>query len=159
MPTIIASGTICRKRDYLSELFVAQQVQPGAYVLNDYDFTAPRKQLRAVLNQPKSHALADFEMYDYPGEYVELGDGNNYSKIRLEELLAQHEIMRARGNAAGLATGYLFTLSNCPRDDQNRKYLIVSAVHQLESDEYESFSGQGFSGKPYQWVFRQAVSG
>ena len=139
-----------RERDCLTEWFIGQNVQPGAYVLNDYDFTAPRKSLRAVLNRPKSHALASFEMYDHPGEYTQLGDGTNYSKIRLEEFLAQHEVALGRGNAAGLAAGYLFSLTNCPRDDQNRKYLIVSAVHHLESDEYESFSGLGISGKPYQ---------
>lgn len=139
-----------RERDVLSEWLVGKSVQPGAYFLNDYDFTAPRKSLRAVLNQPKSHALANFEMYDYPGEYTELSDGNHYSKVRLEAFLAEHELAHGRGNAAGLAAGYLFSLSNCPRDDQNRKYLITSAVHYVESDEYESFAGNGLSGKPYQ---------
>ncbi len=138
-----------RERDHLSEWLSFKQVQPGAYALNDFDFKAPRKNLRAVLNQPKSHALADFEMYDYPGDYVEPGDGNNYSKIRLQELLAQHEIAQGRGNAAGLAVGYLFSLTQCPREEQNREYLIVSATHRLESDEYESFSGGAISGKPY----------
>lgn len=138
-----------RERDHLSEWLSFKQVQPGAYALNDFDFKTPRKNLRAVLNQPKSHALADFEMYDYPGDYVEPGDGNNYSKIRLQELLAQHEIAQGRGNAAGLAVGYLFSLTQCPREEQNREYLIVSATHRLESDEYESFSGGAISGKPY----------
>jgi type VI secretion system secreted protein VgrG len=139
-----------RERDCLSEWFIDQAVQPGAYVLNDYDFTAPRKSLRAVLNKPKNHALAGFEMYDHPGKFTELADGTTYSKIRLEELQAEHEIAHGRGNAAGLAVGYLFSLTHCPRDDQNRKYLITSAIHHLESDEYESFAGFGISGKPYQ---------
>ncbi|MDS4020978.1 MAG: type VI secretion system tip protein TssI/VgrG [Candidatus Competibacter sp.] len=139
-----------RERDHLSEWLSFKQVQPGAYALNDFDFKTPRKNLRTVLNQPKTHALADFEMYDYPGTYVEPGDGNNYSKIRLQELLAQHEIAQGRGNAAGLAVGYLFSLTQCPRDEQNREYLIVSAMHRLESDEYESFSDGAISGKPYQ---------
>ena len=139
-----------RRRDHLFEWFVSQQVQPGAYALNDYDFKAPRKNLRALLKQPKKHAQADFEMYDYPGEYVEPGDGNAYSKIRLQELLAQHEIAQGRGNAAGLAVGYLFSLSQCPREEQNREYLITSAVHRLESDEYESVPGLASAGKIYQ---------
>jgi type VI secretion system secreted protein VgrG len=138
-----------RERDHLYEWRVDQQVQPGAFALNDYDFTAPRKSLRSVLQKPKSHPLAGFEIYDYPGAYVDPGDGSNYSRIRLEELLAQHETAEGVGNAAGLAAGYLFSLSNCPRDDQNREYLIVSAVHHMESDEYESFSGGAISGKPY----------
>jgi type VI secretion system secreted protein VgrG len=138
-----------RERDHLYEWHVVQNVQPGVYALNDYDFTAPRKNLRSVLNKPKNHALANMEIYDYPGEYTDPGDGSSYSKIRLEELLAQHEVARGEGNAAGLAAGYLFSLSNCSREDQNREYLIVSAVHQLESDEFESFLEGGISGKPH----------
>ena len=79
-------------------------------------------------------------MYDHPGEYTQLGDGNSYSKIRLEELLAQHEVAVGRGDAAGLAAGYLFSLTGCPREDQNRKYLIVSAHHEIESDEYQTLT-------------------
>lgn len=139
-----------RERDHLSEWLIDQSVQPGTYVLNDYDFTAPRKSLRAVLTRPKSHALSNFKMYDYPGEYTQPGDGDNYSKIRLEEFLAQQEVALGRGNAAGLAAGYLFSLSGCPREEQNRKYLIVSAVHHLESDEYQTHAGSGMSGKLYQ---------
>ena len=138
-----------RERDHLFEWITVQQVQPGAYALNDFDFKAPRKSLRALLKQPKSHEKADFEMYDYPGEYIEASDGSNYSKIRLQELHAQHDIAHGRGNAAGLATGYLFSLTQCPRDDQNRQYLIVSAVHRLESDDYESITEAAGSGKPY----------
>jgi type VI secretion system secreted protein VgrG len=139
-----------RVRDHLSELNIQVAHQPGAYALNDYDFKAPRKNLRTQVAMPKSHALADFEIYDYPGEYTEHGDGNTYSRIRLEELLAQHEIVQARGNAAGLGVGYLFSLTNCPREDQNREYLIVSATHVVESDAYETVAEAGVAGKLYQ---------
>lgn len=141
-----------RKRDNLSHWLIGQSVQSGAYVLNDYDFTAPRKSLRAVLQRPKAHALSSFEMYDHPGQYTQLGDGNQYSKVRLEELLAQHEVVFGRGNAAGLAAGYLFSLSDCPRDDQNRKYLIVSAQHELEADDYQSYTETDLTvaSQPYQ---------
>ena len=139
-----------RERDHLFEWLMVQQVLPGAYTLNDFDFKVPRKSLRAVLSMPKSHARANGEIYDYPGSYTEPGDGNTYSRIRLEELLAQHETMQGRGNAAGLGVGYLFNLTNCPRDDQNREYLIVSAVHEVESDDYETIAGTGTAGKLYQ---------
>ncbi len=138
-----------RERDHLFEWAIHLAHQPGAYALNDFDFKAPRKSLRAVSSMPKDHARSNFEIYDYPGEYTEPDDGNAYARIRLEELLAQHEIMRGRGNAAGLAAGYRFGLTNCPRVDQNREYLIVSAVHELESDAYETGVESAGTGKPY----------
>ena len=147
-----------RERDHLFEWITVQQVQPGAYALNDFDFKLPRKSLKAVLSQPKTHDMADFEMYDYPGEYIETSDGENYSKIRLQELQAQYEVAHGRGNAAGLATGYLFSLTQCPREDQNREYLILSAVHRLESDDYESIAEVAGSGKPYRGDISAMVS-
>lgn len=127
-----------RERDHIYTWTIEKQVQPGAYALNDYDHTDPRKKLRATTVAPKSHVLADFEMYDYPGEYTDYGDGENYSKIRLQELQAEHEILRGEGIARGLVSGCLFSLTNCGRADQNREYLIVATVHELQMDPYES---------------------
>jgi len=137
-----------RERDHIYEWTVEKQVQSGAYALNDFDFMAPRKNLRTLASTPKDHAMADLPMYDYPGDYTEASDGNAYSAVRLQELLAQHEILRGQGIARGLAVGYLFSLTHYGREDQNRKYLIVSAVHDLQSDTYESVAGID-AAKPY----------
>ena len=138
-----------KERDHLYEWVVEKQVQPGKYALNDFDFVAPTKNLRKVLSMPKNHAMAQFEMYDYPGEYTEPGDGDNYTKIRLQELLAQHKMVRAEGVARGLASGCLFTLTNSGNQDQDRQYLVVSATYELQADPYESVPVPE-SIKPYQ---------
>jgi type VI secretion system secreted protein VgrG len=127
-----------RERDHLYEWKMAKQVQPGGYALTDFDFKAPNKELRKVRSMPKNHVMANFEVYDYPGDYTEATDGDNYVKIRLQELLAQHEVLHGQGNARGLATGYVFNLTNCGRDDQNREYLIVAAQYECTGGAYES---------------------
>ncbi|HCB12829.1 MAG TPA: type VI secretion system tip protein VgrG [Gammaproteobacteria bacterium] len=139
-----------KERDHIYEWTVEKQVQPGGYSLNDFDFTSPAKTLRQVVNMPKSHAMAKFEVYDYPGEYTEASDGDNYTKIRLQELLAQHEILQGLGVVRGAATGYLFSLTNSGRQDQNRQYLVVAASYELQSDPYESTPNPEWVGKPYQ---------
>ncbi len=138
-----------RERDHLYEWIVEKQVQPGGYALNDFDFVAPTKNLRKVLSMPKDHALAKFEMYDYPGGYTDPGDGDNYTKIRLQELLAQHKVIRAEGVARGLATGCLFTLTNSGHQDQDHQYLVVSATYELQADPYVSVP-EPEPTKPYQ---------
>lgn len=50
--------------------------------------------------------------------------------------------MWTTSKARGLAAGALFTLTNYPRTDQNREYLIVSAKYKLQSDVFGS-SGTG----------------
>ncbi len=139
-----------RERDHLYEWVIETQVQPGAYALNDFDFKAPRKNLYAALSMPKPHAQAHFEIYDYPGKYFDHGDGNLYSRVRLEELQAQHEIFLGQGIARGLATGYLFALTNCGRQDMNHEYLIISANYELQSDAYESTPNPETVSDPYQ---------
>jgi len=125
-----------RERDHLSSWSVRKQVQPGKYSLRDFDFEKPSADLETRSNNPLDHAQKDFEVYDYPGEYVEAGEGETYARIRLEELQSQHERVSGSGNAAGLFAGGLFKLAGYPRDDQNREYLVVSAVVELSSEAY-----------------------
>ncbi|MEA3277301.1 MAG: type VI secretion system tip protein TssI/VgrG [Pseudomonadota bacterium] len=130
--------TSLRERDHISDWSVLQAVQPGTFAHTDFDFTAPKKNLLEKRSNPKNHEQAEYEVYDYPGEYLENSNGENYARIRLEELHADYETIQGKGNARGLATGSLFTLTNYRREDQNREYLIVSANYQLQSDVFGS---------------------
>ena len=113
-----------------------QEVQPGSYALNDFNFEKPKTSLLAQSNITTQNAQSTFAVYDYPGEYGEQSDGSDYAKIRIEELHTQHEVVHGDGNARGLAVGRTFTLTNALRRDQNRKYLVTSATYQLTADSY-----------------------
>lgn len=129
-----------RERDHIYDWHVSQQVQPGVCALNDYDFTRPKADLQVKSTIQRDHAHAAMEIFDYPGEYSDTGDGEAYVRSRIEELQVEHEQARALGNARGLAVGSLFQLTDYPRQDQNREYLIVAATHQMASDTYASGS-------------------
>jgi len=137
------AGSTVIKEEHLYAWEVAQQLQPGAYVYQDFDFTAPKKDLLAQSNKKRDHAKADLEIYDYPGEYKEFSDGDQYSRIRLEEIQANHLRANGKGDARGLTVGGLFTLTDHPREDQNLEYLIVSAHYTLMAGDYGSGSGGG----------------
>ena len=128
-----------RERDHLYGWSLNQNVQPGIYALNDFDFKKPRANLLVNATLPREHEMANYEIYDYPGEYWENSEGDNYARTRIEELHAQYEEVQAQGNAGGLYTGCLFTLTKYfSREDQNREYLITSSRYQLGPQEYES---------------------
>jgi type VI secretion system secreted protein VgrG len=127
-----------RERDHLNTWSLVQEVCPGTFAHNAYDFTAPRKALLARRSSPKGHALADYEVYDFADDYTESADGENYARIRLEEAQALQALVEAQGNAHGLAVGALFKLTNYRREDQNREYLIVSSDYRLESNPFGS---------------------
>lgn len=120
---------------------VTQQLQPGTFVHQDYDFTAPKKDLLAKSNKKRDHAKADLEVFDYPGEYTEFSDGDYYSRVRLEEMQARHLRANSQGDVRGLYVGGLFSLIDHPRADQNCEYLIVSASYELEAGDYGSGGG------------------
>ncbi|MDN5850156.1 MAG: type VI secretion system tip protein VgrG, partial [Nitrococcus sp.] len=134
---------VVREKESLWSLQIVQEVQPGAFALNDFDFTAPKKSLRSVSSKPQEHTLADFEIYDYPGDYLETKDGERYARIRIEERQAEYEVVRGEGNPRGLSVGALFELTNYPRKDQNREYLIVAASYAMESTSFESGGADG----------------
>jgi type VI secretion system secreted protein VgrG len=138
VPYFPPDDTAAAQREHIDDWIVAQQVRPGAFVNTAFDFTAPRKDLSATRRNPKGHDLADFEVFDYSGDYTENADGDAYARIRLEETQAQHELAQAQSDARGLAGGALFKLTGYRREDQNREYLIVSANYQLQSDLFGS---------------------
>ncbi len=128
-----------RERDHLSQWTLSRQIQPGKYALRDFDFEKPAADLTTKLNAAnRTHPHSSYEVYDYPGQYFELGDGNSYVKYRVEEHQSQWEQVRASGTARGLFPGGLFSLTDYPRGDQNREYLIVSSTYELSTNAYET---------------------
>jgi len=139
-------------REHISDWSLNQIIQPGVYALNDYDFKKPKANLEVKSSKSREHDQADYEIYDYPGEYKESSDGETYARARLEELQAQYEEVQGQGNVAGLMTGCLFKLTNYVREDQNREYLITAANYSLGPQEYESGFGGG-SGSVFSCSF------
>lgn len=130
-------------REIISDWVITKEVQPGIYALNDFDFEKPKKALEAKSPIIANHAAASFEIYDYPGEYLEHEDGQRYATIRIEELHARHEVGRGQGTARGICTGSTFSLEDYPREDQNREYLITSTAHHFDAGDFESGAGVG----------------
>ena len=129
--------------EYVSDWIVETSLQPGSYALNDFDFKNTQKDLLARAKVGREHTAADFEMYDYPGDYTETGDGEEYAKKRIQELQAGYEVATAQSNARGICTGFTVSLTDHPHKDQNREYLITSANYTIKGDEVFSASAAG----------------
>ena len=108
-----------------------REIQPGVYVHDDYDLERPSVELKTSKPLPRGYTPSDYEIYDYPGCYIQRPDGEQYASVRIDELGTQFELAQAATNARGLTVGALLTLEHHPRDDQNREYLIVGASYDL----------------------------
>ena len=145
-----------------------KQVQPGTYKVNDFDFKRPNTSLLGTSTQEDSHANDAFEIYDYAANYVDEhaeDHGDDYAKLRIQELKAQHDLIIGHSDCPGLAVGYKFSLEGHPRDDENAEYLVVAVNYQCTAETYkQTAGGQGdakrfvceFTAIPADRVFRPA---
>ncbi|MBN3864745.1 type VI secretion system tip protein VgrG [Pseudomonas frederiksbergensis] len=130
-----------RERDHIHDWHLAQQVQPGSLELNDYDFQRPSARIDVRSAMPRPHTAGDYPLYDYPGTYVQSEDGEHYARTRIEALQTLHEQVELAGNARGLGSGHLFSLTGFSRQDQNREYLIVGARYTIDQESLETSGG------------------
>ncbi|MBS1816328.1 MAG: type VI secretion system tip protein VgrG [Acidobacteria bacterium] len=131
-------------QEHVSTWDSERAIQPGAYVHTDYDFERPSVNLKTSKTLQRTYTPSDYEVFDYPGLYVQKPDGEQYAHVRIDELGAQFELARGTSNARGLKTGALFTLKSHPRDDQNAEYLLLRTDYDLTFEDYEGLPrGEG----------------
>ncbi len=123
------------------------EIQASVYELDDYDFEKSSSSisggLRVKATIPAAFAQKTFGQYDYPGRYREGGVGTARARARMESLHGQCEEVHAECNFSGLACGVLFKLTEHPREDQNREFLVTSAETDIVGNDYASGGGGG----------------
>lgn len=135
--------------EFISHWKIDKQVMSGAYMHRDFNFTKPKTLLESASNLPRDHAMAEFEVYDYPGEFPESADGDAYASVRMQQLQMPYEVGHGVTNARGLLCGGTFKMKDFPREDQNDRDLVVSQIHhQIHSDSFAA------GGSPAQPVYR-----
>jgi type VI secretion system secreted protein VgrG len=146
LPFIAPDQLVRPELEHISSWDFSREIQPGVYVHDDYDLERPSVKLKTSKVLSRGYTPSDYEVYDYPGHYLQKADGEQYAGVRIDEYGSQFEIVQAATNARGVCVGSLFTLENCPRDDQNCEHLIVAANHDLEFSDYEAMpDGSGTS--------------
>lgn len=128
---------------FVSSWQFERQVLPGKVMLRDYDFTKPSVLLEGLAVMPREHDEGKHEVFDYPGEFDQAGDGRHYAQVRVDEQHAQFELAQAQTSARGLAVGHLFTLSGHVRRDQNREYLITASRITVLAEGHEATADGG----------------
>jgi type VI secretion system secreted protein VgrG len=146
------AGSTGRRRDYVDAWAFGQQVVPGKMFVDDFNFESPRGDRKSPVSSPREGAHANFEIYDYPGEFVDRGEGMVQARLRLEGRQVEFETFEGSGDARGLTTGGLFTLTEHPRADQEKQYLITAANYVITSNPYGSHGGDG-DGPSYRCSF------
>ena len=129
--------------EHISAWTLTREIQPGVYVHDDYDLERPSVELKTQKAVTRSYSPSNYEIYDYPGEYLQSSDGTQLATVRIDEFATQFETTQATTNAKAISVGSLFLLDRCPRADQNREHLVVAASYDLEYSDYEAMPNRG----------------
>jgi type VI secretion system secreted protein VgrG len=130
--------------EYVQAWGSAECVKPGKVVITDYDFQRPSTSLETNQSVARNYDLSDGEIFDYPGGYIQTGDGSQYVEDRLDELQTQFETYDGTTNAQGVHTGHLLSLTRHPRESENAQYLITGT--QISMSQAASEAGSGETG-------------
>ena len=155
------TGQVPPGTEYVGQWSFSREVQTGSVALTSYDFERPSVALDVDAAHPRGHSLADYEQFDFQGEYTAKADGQQLAGNRAEELASRHERLAGSTNAQGFAVGHVFDLTRHGREDQNGRYLITHTRHSARVNGYEAGNPAGdygcsFAAIPAAQVFRPA---
>ena len=123
-------GWVKSKEEGVTNLERVEAAHAGKSVLTDYFFEKPTLNLKASLEQDHE------EVFDYPGKYTELSEGERYARVRLEEHEAAQFVINGSSVCRAFRPGYNFKLKNHYRPDTNQDYFLTSVTHEAFDSTY-----------------------
>jgi type VI secretion system secreted protein VgrG len=112
--------------DVITDWTIGQEVRPGKYEMTDYNFEQPALTLTASVTGRDARR---FEIYEYPGEYLNRRRGEQLVSIRMQE--QETSLIKVVGSSTcrGFCAGTKFELSEHYRPDLNKSYVLTSVSH------------------------------
>ncbi|MCY2954018.1 MAG: type VI secretion system tip protein VgrG [Planctomycetota bacterium] len=108
------------------------EFRPGKYTHTDYNFTIPSTNLltssSSVIKLPNANKL---EIYDYPGEYENRGDGESEARLRMEEQEVPHDVVEGQSKCRTFSPGLKFKVAEHHiQSEEGKGYVLVTVQHQ-----------------------------
>ena len=132
-------------KEFIHTITANESLRSGQWVLNDFDFMKPRSLLKSTVANPRETGLAEYEHYEWPGDYFTKDEGEMLTRIRMEEQRSPGSRVHGGGNIRTLMTGYTFTLENYPTAEVNQEYLLVQTTLFIQDNAQHSGQEQHFS--------------
>ena len=134
-----------------------KSVRPGKYTHDEFHFEKPKprgKDLLRVTTETTKSVGADkrFEVYDFPGEYEDRGEGEDYGTIRQEALEADQHELEGTSNCRAFTPGFKIKLIEHHHSKQNDTYLLTQVTH--SAHEGSVYYGDPAGGARYENTFR-----
>ena len=127
-----------------------RQLSTGAYALGDYDFERPNTDLAVATTTTRPVGGNDtLEVYEYPGDYSSIGDGESIVRVRMEAQECGGVQSSAKSSCEHFSPGTHFAMTGHYRSDQNTDHLLIRVEHELQ----QSIEGEAFIPASYENQF------
>ena len=134
-----SAGNVGKTEDIVIEWSIGQEVRPGKYTVDDFNFEKPLMDLTADVDGKDPRK---FEIYDYPGEYETRDEGERLAGIRMEEEQTPQTVISGSSSCRAFTSGYRFDLNDHYRRDLNKPYTLMSVYHSCDAGtNYRSSDG------------------
>jgi type VI secretion system secreted protein VgrG len=137
------------------------EFRPGKVTQKDFNFKKPTDGLSTNrTSKVKFEESSKLEMYQYPGLYDEESKGSRLTKVRLEELEAEHDHVVGAGSYLNFTPGGKFTVSKHIRPgEQGRSYALIEVHTEINSNlGFDDDAGDDFTNTfrciPSETIFR-----
>ena len=107
----------------------AQEIRSGKYSLEDWNFETPTTDL--LVDQTtivKVQGNDKLELYEYPGGYMQKGDGEGISKLRMQDEEAPGATVRGESLHGAFCPAYKFTLKGY-FSDSDKEWILTAVDH------------------------------
>jgi type VI secretion system secreted protein VgrG len=122
--------------DHITDWQHEYEFVSGKWSHTDYNFETPSTSLKTVVPRLPSIELEEidkYEMYDYPGGYAVVSEGESDAKIRQEEMEVAHSFVHGSSTCRTFTPGHTFKLTVHPDEDavseQGKSYLLTTVEH------------------------------
>ncbi|PXW78794.1 type VI secretion system secreted protein VgrG [Ruegeria sp. P4] len=152
-PYFGVAGYHRHEKEHFRHWSTTERITTGAVRLTEYNFKIPTSAQEVDQLSDASHPSGDIESYDWPGDYLNQGEGRGVVSRRLEAERGQAPRHRAEGDVVSLGAGWRFTLAG---DDvpnaTGRTFVCLKATHRFRAQAYGSGSA-GADDAPYDGAY------
>jgi type VI secretion system secreted protein VgrG len=147
-------GSKSLTEDVVTTLEVEKIFRPGKYALTDYNFETPSTSLLSEIDTTIAvGGNTKYEVYDYPGEYENKGQGKTLVKVRMEEQELKHLYVTGTSSCRAFSTGYRFDFEDYSRADLNQAYVLTTVSHSASVGDTYSTGKTGDGTESYRNAF------
>jgi type VI secretion system secreted protein VgrG len=125
-----SAENVGRTEEVVTDWGIGQEVRPGKYSVKDFDFEKPSLNLLSMVSGKDTRK---YEIYDYPGEYKNLDEGERIAGMRIQEEETPQIVVNGASRCRGFLSGHRFRLKDHYRRDLNKEYVLTSIYHTCEA--------------------------